>query len=130
MKQYFLLVLVGTIVLCGTWLGYRHFIGAPLRISLGQHEYTLEVVRTDEERRLGLGNRDMLCGHCAMLFLFDQPGQYAFWMKDMRFPIDIAWLSGNRIVWIERNVSSESTMTYQPDVVADQVLELNSGALG
>jgi uncharacterized protein len=27
-----------------------------------------------------------------MLFVFQKPAQYHFWMKDMKFPIDIIWL--------------------------------------
>ena len=38
-----------------------------------------------------------------MLFIFSQPDFYPFWMKDMKFPIDIIWLDENlQIINIEK----------------------------
>lgn len=90
-------------------------------------EYALEIADSDDERSLGLGERDSLCGSCAMLFTFDRPGRYAFWMKGMRFPIDIVWLSGDEVVHVERNIPADSRAIYAPAASADRVLELNAG---
>jgi uncharacterized membrane protein (UPF0127 family) len=90
--------------------------------------YTVERADTDEKRRLGLGERDNLCLSCAMLFVFDHPGKYAFWMKEMRFSLDIIWLAGNEVVYIERDVSADSDRVYTPDRDAHEVVELNAGA--
>jgi hypothetical protein len=27
-----------------------------------------------------------------MLFVFDEEGRYSFWMKEMRFPLDLVWI--------------------------------------
>lgn len=129
MKLYLLFGLAGMALLYGGWLGYERLISPPQSVALGHRTYILERADTDEERRRGLGNRDTLCEQCAMLFEFDGPGQYAFWMKDMRFPLDIAWLLDTQIVWIERSISPESRASYQPDVLSNRVLELNAGAL-
>jgi uncharacterized protein len=40
-----------------------------------------------------------------MLFIFESPQKYSFWMKDMKFPIDIIWIdSAGKIVHIEKNL--------------------------
>ena len=44
-----------------------------------------------------------------MLFVFDHPAQYPFWMKDMNFPIDIIWIDENlKVIFIKKNAVPES----------------------
>ena len=31
----------------------------------------------------------------AMLFVFEEPGRHSFWMKNVRFPLDIIFLNEN-----------------------------------
>lgn len=91
----------------------------------------VEVADTISSRELGLSGRKKLNDDEGMLFVFDTPGRYGFWMKDMQFPLDIAWINQNGIVvYIERNVTPE---TY-PKAFINQsealyVLEVNAGLL-
>lgn len=55
----------------------------------------VEVVDTPLERSQGLSGRDGLLDHHGMLFVFESPQSPGFWMKDMRFPIDIIWIDVN-----------------------------------
>src|SRR3989344_6701349 len=48
-----------------------------------------EVVASADARRLGLSGREGMGANSGMLFVFDQAGLYDFWMKDMKFPLDI-----------------------------------------
>ncbi|MEI8096536.1 MAG: DUF192 domain-containing protein [Candidatus Moraniibacteriota bacterium] len=89
--------------------------------------YHLEIANTQEKRAKGLGDRESLCDDCGMLFTFDVDGQYAFWMKAMRFPIDIIWLRNDEVVFVAEDVSPESLDTLNPQVTANQVLEINAG---
>lgn len=98
------------------------------RIQIGGEVFKLEIAETEEARSLGLGTRDSLCERCAMLFVFEKPEKHAFWMKDMRFPLDIVWLFENRVVHIERNVPADSREILRPEASADRVLEFNAGA--
>lgn len=89
---------------------------------------SVEVVDTVESRELGLSGR----GHVSrdgMLFVFDFPGKYAFWMKDMTFPLDIIWISSAGIVvHVEKNVTPESyPKTVVNNIEAKYVLELPIG---
>lgn len=130
MNKTWLLLGVGLLALLGVafWQGQRRD-SLPREVEIGSQTFTLEWAVTDEERRQGLGSRDDLCARCAMLFVFDTPGRHAFWMQGMRFPLDIAWLLGDAVVWIERRIPSDSPATYRPDTPADRVLEFNAGTL-
>ena len=100
----------------------------PERVAIGERVYTLEIAATKEEQSRGLGERDSLCDTCAMLFIFQDSSRHAFWMKGMRFPLDIVWLSGEKVVYVEREISAGSTEVYRPKDDADRVLEFNAGA--
>ena len=66
-----------------------------------------------------------------MLFVFDHDDRYRFWMKDMKFPIDIIWLDRrDRIVTIHENVSpcpADPCPVYTPPANARYVLEVSAG---
>ncbi|MBP9816502.1 MAG: DUF192 domain-containing protein [Candidatus Pacebacteria bacterium] len=61
-------------------------------------EITFERADTNEERERGLSGRAEVPHNYAMLFVFDTPARYGFWMKDMRTSIDIIWLDENHVV--------------------------------
>lgn len=96
--------------------------------------FDVEVVKTPEGRKQGLSGREYLPELNGMLFIFEKPGSYSFWMKDMRFPIDILWLRDKRIVHLEKNVLPPAPETldsepkvYDPRTEVDMVLEVNAG---
>ena len=65
-----------------------------------------EVVDTDAARQLGLMFRENLPEGRGMLFVFEDEGRYGFWMKNMKFPIDIIWIDKEkRVVDIKPNLS-------------------------
>jgi len=89
-----------------------------------------EVVSTFAEREKGLMFRESLADDKGMLFIFEEEGLYNFWMKNMRFPLDIIWLDLNKkIVDIKENVlpCSESCEILSPENKAKYVLEVNAG---
>lgn len=90
---------------------------------------SVEVVDTRESRELGLSGRRLLAENSGMLFVFDFPGRYAFWMKDMLFPIDIVWISkAGVVVHVEKEVAPESyPETFINTIEATYILELPSG---
>lgn len=102
-------------------------LGGP-HVRIGSALFSVEIADTEQQRERGLGNRDALCDTCGMLFLFDSSGKYAFWMKDMRFPLDILWIRDGKIVHIERNVDFRNQYkVYHSEQPADRVLEVNAG---
>ena len=91
----------------------------------------VEVSDTPEKRSLGLGKRDKLENGWGMLFVFEKQIPHSFWMKNMRFPIDIIWLDNQRIVELAENVpppqEGESPKVMEPHLPSNFVLELESG---
>ncbi|MDP3957036.1 MAG: DUF192 domain-containing protein, partial [bacterium] len=55
----------------------------PTHMELDGERFTLETALTEEAREKGFGDRENLCQTCGMLFVFEKPGRYVFWMKDM-----------------------------------------------
>lgn len=90
----------------------------------------VEIADNAAEMQKGLSNRESLGKNKGMLFVFAEPGQAAFWMKDMEFPLDIIWIQNDKIVDIAPNLpplAGEYVSTYQPRVPANYVLEVNAG---
>jgi uncharacterized membrane protein (UPF0127 family) len=58
----------------------------------------LEVAQTDNEREYGLMNRTVVQPHTGMLFVFDQDGPIAFWMKDTLIPLDMVFAGADGTV--------------------------------
>jgi len=86
------------------------------------------VADTEIKRERGLSGRNELKENEGMLFVFKSLDISGFWMKDMKFSIDIVWIRENKIVSIEKNVSPNSfPNVFYPSEPASLVLELPSG---
>ncbi len=90
-----------------------------------------DIAETGEQRSKGLAIKDSLNETEGMLFVFSEPRQYVFWMKDMKFPIDIIWLDSNKtVVHVEHSLdpcSPVSCQTYGPGADSFYVLETVAG---
>ena len=90
----------------------------------------VEVADEFEEWRQGLSDRESLPAGQGLLFIFPQSQERSFWMKNMRFPIDIVWLLDNEIVKIHTNLPPEGNEPknyYYPGTRINRVLEINAG---
>lgn len=92
-------------------------------------QYVMAVADTEVLRTRGLSGKKSLPDGTGMLFIFPTPDQYAFWMKEMNFPIDMIWVSEqNKIVYIKENATPESyPELFSPEEDASVVLEVPSG---
>lgn len=130
-KFKILLSLVALIILTGavfTWRGI--FMVARPVVTIGGQAIRVEVVKTDEQMALGLGERDMLQGGRGMLFEYDNYVIPRYWMKGMRFPLDIIWIKDDVVAGFEINVpvaTSTPLPMYQPKDFINKVLEVNAG---
>lgn len=73
-----------------------------------------------------MSGRQQLAENAGMLFVFDQPGRYAFWMRGMKFPLDFIWIKGDTVVGITEAVPV-TQMDIKPRQAIDKVLEVNNG---
>lgn len=94
----------------------------------------IEVADTKDKRSKGLGGRESLASNSGMLFVFPQPNKYSFWMKGLKFPLDLIWIRNNQVVDIIKNAKQpdfnqkdETLPIYLPRESVDMVLEVNSG---
>ena len=85
-----------------------------------------EIVRSQQRRSRGLLGRESLAANAGMLFVYPRSAHLGIWMKEMRFPIDILWLSDDGIIVdMRENVSPETYPTaFRPERPARYVLEL------
>jgi len=89
-----------------------------------------EIADTDASREQGLSDRASLPADNGMLFVFDTPGQYGFWMKDMRFPLDMVWINADKTVaGVTKDIlPSTYPSIFPPPSSISYVLEINAGS--
>jgi uncharacterized protein len=91
----------------------------------------LEVARSEPERARGLMFRTSLAERAGMIFLFERPGIYPFWMKNTLIPLDMVWTDTNgKIAWIAESVppcKADPCPEYPPHAEASYVIELSAG---
>lgn len=103
---------------------------------------SLEIADTEPKRNRGLMHRETLAEHEGMLFVFQQPGAYAFWMQNCRIALDIVWLDSSfkvlsmaesvppcRLPGCEPPCASMACPSYPPapGTAAAYVVELTAG---
>ena len=98
-------------------------------IKINDFNLEVEVAETFSEKAQGLSGRERILDNQGMLFVFKTPGRYPFWMKGMKFPIDIIWLDKDlKIVEINREVQPESfPELLRPSASIQYVLEVKNG---
>lgn len=98
-------------------------------VKIAGQNIKVDLALTKEEQAQGLSARGVLADNEGMLFVFNQPGKYPFWMKEMNFAIDIIWLGEDmRVIYIKNNALPELyPETYGPNDNAKYVLEVVSG---
>lgn len=95
-------------------------------MRVGTHPIRVEIAGTNAERVRGLSGRRDLAPGSGLLFVFPESATYGFWMKEMRFPIDIVWIGEDlRIVHIAANVAPQTyPKVFRPAEPARYVLEM------
>jgi uncharacterized membrane protein (UPF0127 family) len=69
-----------------------------LHLKVAAHPLKVEVALTEEQRNEGLMFRKSLGRDDGMLFVFDEPGYYAMWMKNTLIPLSVAFVDGNGVI--------------------------------
>jgi len=105
-------------------------------IVVGETPLTAELARTPAESSLGLGYRNGLEPGRGMLFIFPEPSELTFWMKGMRFCLDIIWVLDDEIIGAAENACPDpegtddsDRMRYPSPSLANYVLEVPAGWL-
>jgi hypothetical protein len=102
-------------------------------VSFSEVTVTATIPLTAELQAQGLGSRPGLGDRDGMLWLYNQPDFYSFWMKNMMFPLDFIWINGNEVIDVTPNVkpptsTNESELSvYRPKRPASAILEVAAG---
>ncbi len=134
-----LLVLMGTgLVWYWRWqnkpmVNYEK-ISSIKQIAIEGVVFDVELAITEEQKKQGLSGKDYLCEQCGMLFVYNTPGYYSFWMKDTLIPLDIIWFDENwqvvdYLAWAQPQGARKAgeLPIYQPKEKAWFVLEVPGG---
>jgi uncharacterized membrane protein (UPF0127 family) len=93
---------------------------------------SVRVAQTQAQQELGLSYIKSLPQNQGMLFPFKNPGIYPFWMKDMKFPLDMVWLKQVDLHrYIVDSVTENASVSSYPALFRstgniDAVLEINA----
>lgn len=134
---FFVLSVIFLWAVCG-WILLSHRSSTPTCnesyrkdkvVSISGQLLQSQTAKTPQQQEKGLGGRACIGPDRAMLFIFDNVGYHRFWMNDMKFSIDIIWISANkRVVYIQKDVTpSTYPATFVSTTPAKDVLEVGAG---
>lgn len=120
--------LLAGVVFCAVLL-FAVFSQPIAKIAIRNIEVAVDIADDPTAIERGLGGREFLRAHRGMLFVLPEPIVANFWMKDMKFPVDVLWIDANKkIVHTTENVTPDTfPQTFSPPVPVQYVLELNAG---
>jgi uncharacterized membrane protein (UPF0127 family) len=98
-----------------------------MKIEIGDKEYNVEVARTEEEKIKGLQEKESLGENEGMLFIYDEPQELAFWMKDTAIPLDIVFIDEDgEVISVQQGQPYDETLLEEDGVM--YVLEVNQNS--
>ena len=107
-----------------------------VEVTVGDQVLHTELAISGNQQTLGLGYRNSLAENGAMLFVNDGAAPHTFWMKGMRFCLDIIWIEQGQIVGAAENVCPDPVGTADQDRARFEspgpvtyILEVNAGWL-
>ena len=95
------------------------------KLEISGKELLVDIADNECKMSLGLSWKASLIDE-GMLVVFENVGNYSFWMKDMNFPIDILWINENLdVVGIEKNLSPDTfPKSFGSNYLVKYVLEV------
>jgi uncharacterized membrane protein (UPF0127 family) len=103
-------------------------------IKIGDLTLNVEVAQTENERIKGLSGREKLAEGSGMLFVFPEKSIHQFWMKEMKFPIDMIFINSGNVVDLLKDVpppvqnqKDKDLPVYSSKIQSDMVLEVPAG---
>jgi uncharacterized membrane protein (UPF0127 family) len=113
------------------WSGFME--QNPPYLVINDRQVWLEIADSDVARARGLSGREALAEQSGMLFVFLQSGRYSFWMKEMKFNLDLIFIDGDQVVDLVAGVpfpqSGQSPVSVNARRDFDKVLEVNEGMI-
>jgi hypothetical protein len=98
------------------------------KILVGKTPLRVEVVDTLEKQERGLMFRQSLPENEGMLFVYREPQELAFWMRNTIIPLDIVFVGADGIILnIHQARPLDESVLYRSAGAAKYVIETNQG---
>lgn len=98
-----------------------------IKLSAGMHQIDTQLAQTPEQRQIGLMWRKEMPQHEGMLFIFDQPSQQCFWMKNTFLPLTAAFVADDGTIINLEDMKPQTTEPHCSAKPVRYVLEMNKG---
>jgi uncharacterized membrane protein (UPF0127 family) len=98
---------------------------AVLRIA--SHPLKVEVAKDEAQRSKGLMFRKSMPAEEGMLFIFDDPGYYAMWMKNTLIPLSVAFVDHAGVILNIADMEPQTLDTHLAAGPALYAIETNKG---
>lgn len=93
-------------------------------ITIGDQKYKVEIADTPEKQEKGLMGRDSLPKDQGMLFVYEEPTDVKYWMKDTSIPLDIIFIDDDlEVISVKKGEPMSEKFIEENDV--QYVLEVN-----
>ncbi|MHB8859186.1 MAG: DUF192 domain-containing protein [Thermoleophilia bacterium] len=87
----------------------------------------VEIARTDPEKARGLMYRTQLGTDAGMIFIWEQPVQDGFWMKNTPLPLSVAFITTDGIIEDIQDMEPYTTQVHMPPGSYIYAVEANRG---
>ncbi|WP_415184624.1 DUF192 domain-containing protein [Phaeovulum sp.] len=101
---------------------------ALFRFEGGQARFSVEIADDPGKRAKGLMGRQKLASGAGMLFIYEQPQEVAFWMKNTPLPLDMVFIDQQgRVVRVHDGAVPFDETPIPSGAAVLMVLEINGG---
>ena len=80
----------------------------PSYALVGSELIRVELAQSENERAVGLSNRNLNSSNSFMVFIFEKPQVVSFWMKDTRKDLSVAFINANNKIMQIENLKAKS----------------------
>ena len=98
-----------------------------VELTAGMHRIDAQVAQAPQERQTGLMHRKEMPQHEGMLFVFEQPAQQCFWMKNTLLPLTAAFVDDDGTIVNLADMKPQTLDSHCSTKPVRYVLEMNQG---
>jgi uncharacterized protein len=98
-----------------------------IKLSAGMNLIDAQVAVTPSQRQIGLMMRKEMPQHEGMLFVFEQPAQQCFWMKNTLLPLTAAFVDDDGTIVNLADMEPQTLESHCSVRPVRYVLEMNRG---
>ena len=98
-----------------------------VKLFAGMNVIDAQLALTPEQRQIGLMLRKDMPQHEGMLFVFEQPSQQCFWMKNTLLPLTAAFVADDGTIVNLADMKPQNLDAHCSTQPVRYVLEMNQG---